>query len=52
MVDERADAVVVGSGFGGSVWLTGYFFGDQPWQVYARPVRHAAPQAWLRKAAR
>jgi predicted acylesterase/phospholipase RssA len=30
----------------------GYFFADQLWQVYGQPVRHAAPQAWLRKAAR
>jgi len=30
----------------------GYFFADQLGQVYIQPVRQAAPQAWLRKAAR
>jgi cholesterol oxidase len=30
----------------------GYFFADQLWQVYVTPVRQAALQAWLRKAAR
>jgi predicted acylesterase/phospholipase RssA len=30
----------------------GYFFADQLWQVYAQPVRRAALQGWLRKAAR
>jgi predicted acylesterase/phospholipase RssA len=30
----------------------GDFFADQLWQVYGQPVRRAAAQAWLRKAAR
>jgi len=40
------------SGRAGALTRFGYFFGDQLWQVYVQPVRRAAPQAWLRKAAR
>jgi predicted patatin/cPLA2 family phospholipase len=36
----------------GALAQFGYFFADQLWQVYAQPVRHAAPQAWLRQAGR
>lgn len=38
-------------GRAGALARFGYFFGDQLWQVYVQPVRRAAPQAWLRKAA-
>lgn len=45
-------AAPTGRGRAAALGRFGYFFADQLGQVYGQPVRQAAPQAWLRKAAR